>query len=168
MNLNTKTGSDEMGKLYGVAVSLALVAGIAGGAAILSPIASSGAALAAPPRSASTALRPLSERDLTSSRQTGCTCSFDSRNSTFVQAIGNELMVRTAAGRQVCRITDAQFEKLSGGTGTTACGGVKLSLHRTGRSTSSPETDSSSAPTALTVVQGRTQGVLNGTFGCAC
>lgn len=153
-----------------LAGSLALLAGVAGSAATLSSEeGSAGTLAAAQRRGVSTApFLPLSERDLSSTRQMGCTCTFNSRNRTLVQAIGNELMVRTAAGRQVCRITDAQFQTLSGGSGSAACGGVRMSFRRTGRATSSPETDSSSAPTALTTGQGRTSRTLNGTWGCAC
>ena len=147
-------------------MSLSLLVGAAGSAAT---ILNEGEASAAQRRGASTVpFRALDEGDLTSSRETGCTCTFDSGNSTLVQAIGNELMVRTAAGRQVCRITDAQFQTLSGGRGTAACGGVQMSFRRTGPSTSSPETDSFSAPTALTARHGRSRRTLNGTWGCAC
>lgn len=110
----------------------------------------------------------LSERDLTSTRQTGCTCSFDSGNRTLVQAIGNELMVRTRAGRQVCRLTDARFQQISGATGTYRCGGVSMTLRRTGQIDLSPETDSSSSPASLSLSQGKTNRRLNGTWGCAC
>ena len=149
-----------------LAGSLALLAGVT---ALLPFGSPSGAASAVQARGPSSEpLRPLSERDLTSTRQMGCTCTFASRDRTFMQMIGNELMVRNRAGRQVCRITDRQFQRLSGGNGSAACGGVRMSFRRTGRSTLSPESDSSSAPAAMTVSQGRTQRRLAGTWGCAC
>jgi hypothetical protein len=152
----------------GYAGLLALL--LAAGVAILSPASAwSVAKPAAPARGAATSpLRPLSEADLTSTRQMGCTCTFDRGRHTLVQAIGNELMVRTAAGRQVCRISDPQFQKLAGGSGKAACGGVQMSLRRTGRTDLSPESDSSSTPAALTVAQGGKQSQLNGSWGCAC
>ncbi|HEY0115334.1 MAG TPA: hypothetical protein VGB54_06400 [Allosphingosinicella sp.] len=113
-------------------------------------------------------LLPLSERDLTSTRQMGCTCTFEARNRSLVQAIGNELMVRTRAGRQVCRISDSQFQRMSGASGTYACGGVRLSLRRTGRSRSHMASDSVTMPATLSARQGRTNRSLAGTWGCAC
>lgn len=120
-------------------------------------------------RAASTApLLPLSERDLTSTRETGCTCTFDVRDRSLVQMVGNELMLRTRAGRQVCRITDAQFQTLAGTAGRATCGGVQMRLRRTGRTRSFPASDSSSTPASLTVTQGRTSRTLSGSWGCAC
>jgi hypothetical protein len=164
-------GVKKMRAIYGGFGGLAaFVLGAAGAVAILSPASAwSGAASAAPARGPSSGpLRPLSEADLTSTRQTGCTCSFDRGRQTLVQAIGNELMVRTAAGRKVCRISDAQYQQLAGGNAKAACGGLQMNLRSTGRSTSSIESDSSSGPAALTVVQGKSQTRLNGSWGCAC
>jgi hypothetical protein len=149
--------------------SLALLVGVSGTAATLSPEAENMGSAAAQRRMQPTApLVTLSERDLTSTSQTGCTCTFDSGNRTLVQAIGNELMVRTRAGRQVCRLTDARFQQISGATGTYRCGGMAMTLRRTGRSESHQESDSYTVPAALTVSQGRTSRTLNGIWGCAC
>jgi hypothetical protein len=146
----------------------AFLLGAAGGVALLSPASAWSGAKPAASGPSSPPLRKLSEADLTSTREMGCTCSFDRGRDTLVQAIGKELMVRTAAGRQVCRISDAQFQKLAGGNAKAACGGVQMSLRRTGRATLSPESDSSEGPAILTVAQGRSQASLKGSWGCAC
>jgi hypothetical protein len=149
--------------------SLALLVGVSGTAATLSFEAENAGSAALQRRAAPTApLVTLSERDLTSTRQMGCTCTFDAGNGTLLQAIGNELMVRTRAGRQVCKITDARFRQLAGGGGTYRCGGVSMTLRQTGKREASPETDSSSGPSSLTMVQGRSRRTINGDFGCAC
>src|SRR4051812_11621728 len=122
-----------MRTMYRVSGRLAAFAlGAAGAVAVLSPTSAwSGAKPAA--RAVSTApLRALSEKDLMSTRQMGCTCTFDHGRNTLVQMIGNELMVRTAAGRQVCRISDAQYQKIAGGNSKAACGGVQMSFRDTG------------------------------------
>ena len=147
-----------------IAASVSLGLGVAGTAA-MTPAQVEPSKQA---RKATAPLLPLSERDLTSTKQMGCTCTFDSGNRTLVQAIGNELMVRTRAGRQVCRLTDARFSDFSGGAGTYRCGGVAMTLRETGRREGHQESDSSSGPSRLTLVQGRTRQTVNGTFGCAC
>ena len=129
------------------------------------------ATITAQPRRAAPATAPLfalTERDLTATRESGCECSFNAGRSTLMRVIGNELTVRTRAGRQVCRISDAQFSALSNGRAETACGGLRLSLRRTGRVASHPESDSAEWPASLTVGQGRTRRTLNGRYGCAC
>ena len=147
-----------------VAASVAVGVGYAGAAAV-----TAAPAPAEQGRAVSTApLRALTEADLTSTKETGCTCTMDVGNGTLVQAIGNELMVRTQAGRQVCRMTDARFQQISGGTGTYRCGGVSMTLRKTGRTEPHQESDSSSSPASLTMVQGRTRRTVNGVWGCAC
>jgi hypothetical protein len=148
----------------------AFLIGATGAVALLSPTSAwSGAKPAAKAPAASAApLRRLSEADLTSTRQMGCTCTFDRGRDTLVQAIGIELMVRTAAGRQVCRVSDAQFQKLADGNGKAACGGVQMSFRTTGRASHSIESDSSETPAALTLSQGKSQTSLKGSWGCAC
>jgi hypothetical protein len=144
-------------------------------AALISFVAGSSAIISAQPRRAPPAapagtapLLPLSERDLTGTRESGCTCTFDVGRRTLVQVVGNELMLRTRAGRQVCRISDAQFSALSNGRADAACGGLRLSLRRTGRVSSHPEADSADWPASLTVGRGPTRRTLAGRFGCAC
>jgi hypothetical protein len=149
-----------------VTASLALLVGVSGTAAALSLEEDS---TAAQRRAAPTApLVTLSERDLTSSKEMGCTCTFQHADRELIQAIGNELMVRTAAGRQVCRLTDARFQQISGATGTYRCGGLSMTLRKTGRSESHPESDSFTVPASLTMAKGRTSRTLNGVWGCAC
>ncbi len=128
-----------------------------------------GAAPAAQPAGAARMpLQPLSEEDMMSSDQMGCSCMFDSRNSRYLFAIGDELMVRTAAGRQVCRITDAQFQSLGETDTDVPCGGVRMSIRQTGPRDLNVEADSSSAPAILSTTQDGVTGTLEGDWGCAC
>jgi hypothetical protein len=152
----------------GICGSAGLVVALAGAAAILSPASAWSEAKPAARGPSSAPLRALSDADLTSSRQTGCTCSFDQNGRILMQAIGSELMLRTGVGRQVCRISEAQVDRFDGGKGQLACGGVRMSLRRTGKRTLSVESDSSSAPAVLTISQGARQTRLSGSWGCAC
>ncbi|MGE3691552.1 MAG: hypothetical protein AB7F98_09240 [Novosphingobium sp.] len=138
--------------------ALAITAGVA---ALVAPTLSAG-----PVRSASPLL-PLSERDLSATKQMGCECSFNRGRATLVQMIGNEFTVRTRAGRQVCRISDRQFSSFSVGTPVT-CAAMNFTLRHTGRTVSHIESDSAVTPSALTIRRGRTRTVLNGSWGCAC
>lgn len=145
-----------------VPASLAVMVGAAAAAAALAP------APAKPAAPAVVRLQPLSEADLMSTRQMGCSCSFDAKQGTLVNVIGNEMMVRTQAGRKVCRISDAQFQRISGGSGSYSCGGVGMSLRLTGKTDSSIESDSSSTPASLTLGAGATRRSVGGSWGCAC
>ncbi|HEX8467885.1 MAG TPA: hypothetical protein VF620_08780 [Allosphingosinicella sp.] len=122
----------------------------------------------AAPASAIVRLLPLSDKDMMSTRQMGCTCAFDSKSGTLIQAIGNELMVRTQAGLKVCRIGEAQFQKLADASGVHSCGGVRMSLRRTGKVDASIESDSASSPASMTLGEGPSKRSVNGTWGCAC
>jgi hypothetical protein len=142
--------------------SLGLLAGAAAAAAALAPPP------AKPAAPAVVRLQPLSEADLMSTKQMGCSCSFDSKSGTLVNTIGNELMVRTQAGRKVCKISDAQFQRIAGGSGTFTCGGVGMSLRLTGKTDTEIESDSSSTPASLTLGSGATRRSVSGSWGCAC
>jgi len=132
-------------------------------------VAGTSAIFAQPGRAPATApLFPLSERDLGATRQSGCECTFRAGRRTLFQMIGDEVTVRTRTGRQVCAISDDQFSALSNGRGIAACGGLRMSLRRTGRVSSHPEGDSADWPASLTVGQGRVRRTLAGRFGCAC
>jgi hypothetical protein len=146
-----------------VPACLTLLVGAAVAAAALAPPPAKPAAAAAIVR-----LQPLSENDLTSTRQMGCSCSFDTKSGTLVQTIGNEFMVRTQAGRKVCPVSDAQFQRIAGGSFTYSCGGVRMSLRQTGKTSSHVESDSSSTPASLTLGAGRTLRSVSGSWGCAC
>ena len=113
-------------------------------------------------------LLPLSQRDISATREMGCECHFRIGRITLVQMIGDELTVRTRVGRQVCAITDNQFSALSNGRGSAACAGLRLSLRPAGRVTTHMESDSAEGPAALTVGQGRARRTLAGRWGCAC
>ena len=125
---------------------------------------------AQPGRAPATApLFALSERDLNATSESGCECTFRAgRRNDLLRIIGDELTIRTRAGRQVCRISGEQFSALSNGSGTAACGGLRMSLRRTGRVSSYPESDSADWPASLTVGQGRMRRTLAGRYGCAC
>ena len=124
---------------------------------------------AQPRRAPSTApLFPLSDRDLGATRQSGCECTFRIGRLTLLQMIGDELTIRTRAGRQVCRTTDEQFSALSNGSGRAACAGIGMSVRSTGPLRVSPESDSADGPASLSLGQGRMRRTLAGRWGCAC
>lgn len=121
-----------------------------------------------PSGTATMPLQPLSEEDLASTIQMGCTCQFNSRNRTYVQAIGDELMVRTLAGRQVCPITNAQIQSFGESDNDVPCAGVRVSIRETGARTLDVVADSSEGPATLSASEDGTNGTLDGTWGCAC
>ena len=137
-------------------------------AALVTFVAGSSAITAQPRAPATAPLFPLSERDLSATRQMGCECTFRMGRRTLVQMIGDELTVRTGGGRQVCPLRDEQFSALSNGSGNVTCAGLRLSLRRTGPVSSHPESDSADWPASLTAGQGRTRRTLAGRWGCAC
>jgi hypothetical protein len=145
-----------------VPASLTLIVGAAAAAAALAPPP------AKPAAPAVVRLQPLSEADLMSTTQMGCSCSFDSKQGTLVNAQGNAMMVRTQAGRKVCRISDAQFQRIAAGSGTYSCGGVGMSLRLTGKISTHQESDSSSTPASLTLGAGAARRSVSGSWGCAC
>jgi hypothetical protein len=146
-----------------VPASLTLILGAAAATAALAPTSAKPAAAAAVVR-----LQPLSEKDMMSTKQMGCSCMFDTKSGTLVQAIGKELMVRTQSGRKVCPISDSQFQRIAGGSGAYSCGGVKMSLRMTGKTSSHIESDSSSTPASLTLGEGASRRSVSGSWGCAC
>ena len=111
--------------------------------------------------------RALSERDMRAAHGSGCQLSFDAGRSTLVYVIEHEFMIRTGAGRTVCRISDRQFSALSGG-GTQVCGGYRLTIRETGRSVGHMESDSASAPATLTVSGRGRPWTVRGHWGSAC
>ncbi len=135
-----------------VAVVAGLLLGVTGVAAMVP---------AGPP------LRALSERDQNAAHGSGCQLSFDAGRSTLVYVIGNEFMVRTRAGRSVCRISDRQFSALSDG-GSMSCGGYRITIRETGRSVGHQESDSASAPATLTVSGRGRPWTVRGHWGTAC
>ena len=133
------------------------------------PAPASPSASAAQPAGASAMpLQPLSEEDLISSTQTGCTCTFNRGDTSYLQTVGDELMVRTASGRQVCRVTDAQFQSLGEPDGEVMCKGVRVSIRERGPKTLDIEADSSDGPATLSATQSGSNSTLDGTWGCAC
>lgn len=120
-------------------------------------------------KQASAPLRPLTDGDQQRSRETGCQLSFDdARGRTLVYAIGHDLLVRTRAGLQVCRISDRQFGALSGRGGTQSCGGLRINIRRSGRVVGHQESDSASSPATLTVSGRGRPWTVRGQWGSAC
>lgn len=112
-------------------------------------------------------LRPLSERDQRAARGSGCQISFDAGRSTLVYILDHEFMIRTSAGRTVCRISDAQFARLSGG-GTQQCGGYRITMRETGRGTANEASDSARTPARLTVTGRGRPWTVRGLLQTAC
>lgn len=135
-----------------VAVTAATVF-VAGASAFTAP--------AAPP------LRPLSERDMRAAHGSGCQLTFDAGRSTLIYVIESEFMIRTSAGRTVCRISDRQFSALSDG-GSMSCGGYRITIRETGPSVGHQESDSASAPARLTVSGRGRPWTVRGHWGSAC
>src|SRR3954466_15519224 len=71
------------------------------------------AAVGARSAHASALLRPLSDSDQTATRESGCELVFNAGRKTLIYAIGHDFMLRTRAGRAVCRIGDDEFSALS-------------------------------------------------------
>ena len=124
------------------------------------------AALAAGP-ARTPLLSPLSDRDQMATRESGCQMSFNAGRSTLVYVIGHDFMLRTRAGRAVCRISDEAFSALSEG-GSRSCGGVSVTIRRTGRVIGNEASDSASGPASLTVTGGGRTWTVRGHWGTAC
>lgn len=113
-------------------------------------------------------LLPLREAEMFSGPETGCQFAFSQGNDSFIFIIGHRLTIRTDAGVQNCKITDAQFGGLGSDTTTMSCGKRTLSIRPTGPSKSYPEADSTVGPAALTMNEaGRTR-TVNGRWSIAC
>ena len=139
-----------------IQMTVAVFAGLLAGAACVAAAAPS----AAP-------LRALSERDMRAARGSGCQLTFDTGRRTLVYVIEHEFMIRTGAGRTVCRINDAQFSRLSEG-GSMSCGGYRITIRETGRTVTHEASDSSSTPATLTVSGRGRPWSVRGNWGTAC
>ena len=129
------------------------------------------AILPAPAQSAPrvpSALLPLSDKDIASTRESGCQFSFSQGRNTYIFMIGADFLMRTERGLSLCKITDAQFQSLGEGRGAMACGGRKVVIRRTGKIESNPEADSASGPAALTMTEGTRSRTVRGDWGSAC
>ena len=149
---------------FAIMASMSLMIGSAGASASAPGAA---AAVKQARRAPATLLRPLSDRDQQAARGSGCQLSFNTRRSTLVYVIGNEFMIRTGAGRRVCRISDAQFSALSDG-GVQSCGGLRVAIRQTGRSVGNQASDTASAPATLTVTGRGRPWTVRGHWGTAC
>ena len=112
-------------------------------------------------------LRPLNDSDQTATHESGCQLSFNAGRATLVYAIGHDFMLRTRTGRAVCRISDDEFSTLSDG-GSRSCGGVRVTIRRTGRTIGNEASDSASSPASLTVTGGGRTWTTRGHWGTAC
>jgi hypothetical protein len=130
-------------------------------------VAGTSAIVAQPGGGGAAPLRALSERDMRAAHGSGCQLTFDAGRSTLVYVIEHEFMIRTGAGRAVCRISDRQFSALSGGS-SLSCGGYRLTIRETGRSVGHQESDSASAPATLTVSGRGRPWTVRGHWGSAC
>ena len=148
-------------------VFLAALAGVTSLASGSVATAPGRAAAASARHAAGPPLLPVSEGDQTSLHESGCQLSFNTRHDTLVYAIGHSLMIRTAAGRAVCPITDRQFSAFTGG-GSRSCGGLRLAVRRTGRVTGNEASDSASFPATLTVTGRGRPWTVRGFWGTAC
>ena len=113
-------------------------------------------------------LLPLTDTDETAGTETGCTAAFRAGRSDYVQLIGVELTIRTAAGRQLCRVPEQTAHAVLTGREGASCGGYRVFVRQTGRTKTFPANDSSSTPAVLTVSQGRTISTLRGDWGVPC
>ena len=130
-------------------------------------VAGTSAIVAQPGGTSGAPLRALSERDMRAAHGSGCQLSFDAGRSTLIYVIEHEFMIRTAAGRTVCRINDRQFSALSGGS-SLSCGGYRITVRETGRSVGHMESDSAVAPATLTVTGRGRPWTVRGHWGSAC
>jgi len=117
---------------------------------------------------ADTSLRPLTEADLNHTQETGCTFSFGKGNATLLQAIGRDLMIRTAQGFALCRFDQAQLDAFTDSKRALSCGGRTLRLRKTGATQSFLEADSAGWPATLRVTSGKAGATLAGNAGVAC
>jgi hypothetical protein len=113
-------------------------------------------------------LLPLSDPDAYSTNESGCEFGFRQGRDTFVFMIGRSLILRDAAGRHVCRITDRQFGRFGYGPTAISCAGRRFTLRQTGPVVSHEEADSAEGPAALTIRQGGRTRVVTGRWGTAC
>jgi hypothetical protein len=114
-------------------------------------------------------LRPLSAAD-ESRAADGCSCTFlvgsGRRSADLLYMSGHLLLSRTRAGLDLCPISEAQFQAISGRGGSADCGGRRIAI-RNGQAAESGE-DSWSADATLAVTQGGRTRLVHGTWACAC
>jgi hypothetical protein len=113
-------------------------------------------------------LVPLSDADVQSTQETGCTFTFTGAGRDYLPLVGSELMLRDQQGLRSCRLTEKEGEDLETGQATASCSGYRLRIQATGRSTSNAATDSSSGRAVLTVNHGGVATSMRGMWGVAC
>jgi hypothetical protein len=117
---------------------------------------------------ASDRLLPVSDADAYSTGEMGCESGFRQGDDTFLFMIGHSLILRDAAGRHVCPITDRQFGTFGYGPTAVTCAGRRFTLRQTGPVIGHPEADSAEGPATLAIERaGRTRRVA-GRWGTAC
>lgn len=113
-------------------------------------------------------LVPLSDADTGRITESGCNFGFDTGRKSYVFSINRKMVVRTSAGLSLCTLPETQIDNFTEAKGSVTCGGRKLTLRRTGRSTGNQEADSVSFPATLTVTGAGAPQILRGTAGTAC
>jgi hypothetical protein len=101
--------------------------------------------------------------------QDGCVCAFlVGRRHSFnlMQLSGRILLTRTRAGLNNCPISEAQFQAMTGPSGSADCGGSHIAI-RSGPSRQVGDDEGESASTLTVTRGGRTQR-LHGIWACGC
>jgi hypothetical protein len=140
-------------------------------AAVLATFLATSAAAPAPVRAphATGPFLPLTVDD-EELAQDGCVCTFlvgnrrHSRN--LLQLSGRILLTRTRAGLNSCPISEAQFQAMTGPSGSADCGGSHIAI-RSGPSRQVGDDEGESASTLIVTRGGRTRH-LHGIWACAC
>ncbi|MBS0478503.1 MAG: hypothetical protein JSR79_04300 [Proteobacteria bacterium] len=114
-------------------------------------------------------LLPLSEKDMYSTKETGCETSVGQGKDTFIFLIGESMILRTAPGPkglQVCRPPNVYDFDDTGKS--VVCGDRRLSLKHVGKAVSHPEADSSEGSGILTMSDGTNSRQVKVSWGTAC
>jgi hypothetical protein len=101
--------------------------------------------------------------------QNGCVCAFlvgRRHRLNLLQLSGRILLTRTRAGLNNCPISEAQFQALSGPSGSADCGGSHITI-RNGPSRQVGDDEGESVSTLTLRQSGRTDR-LHGLWACAC
>ena len=113
-------------------------------------------------------LRPLSDADQAKIQEMGCESSFTAGRSTYIFAMNNRIVVRTASVPAICNIDNRILDGFFDAGRSVTCGGVKLALKHTARHKGNMEADSVSGPSRLTITRGSSRQILQGESGTAC
>ena len=112
-------------------------------------------------------LRPLSERDQVTAHGGECPLFFAARQRVYLYVVDHDYLIRTAAGRTICNISDAQFSALADG-GSQTCGGYRITVRVTGPQVTIEASDSASSPATLTVAGRGRPWTIRGAWATQC